>query len=71
MFQDKANCINADPEIFFSAKLNSRTQALALCNACEVKQECLEFAIKTESIDGIYGGLLGEQRKELVKSVSN
>lgn len=71
LFQDKANCLTADPEIFFSAKLKNRQLALSLCNACDVKQECLDFALKYESVDGIFGGTLGDQRKEMLKNVSN
>ncbi|NBW16917.1 MAG: WhiB family transcriptional regulator [Caulobacteraceae bacterium] len=70
MFQDKANCLNADPAIFFSAKLKDRALALSLCNACVVKDECLDFALSHESIDGIYGGLLGDERKALLKNGS-
>jgi len=70
MFQDKANCLSAEPSIFFSAKLKERALALSLCNACIVKDECLEFALKTESVDGIYGGLLGDERKALLKNAS-
>ena len=68
MFQDKANCLSADPSIFFSAKLKDRAEALSLCNACVVRDECLDFALEMESIDGIYGGLLGDERKELLKN---
>jgi WhiB family redox-sensing transcriptional regulator len=68
MFQDKANCLEAEPEIFFSAKLKDRALALSLCNACPVKSECLEFALSNESVDGIYGGLLGDERKALLKN---
>jgi WhiB family redox-sensing transcriptional regulator len=72
MFQDNANCLTADPEIFFSAKIKERELAMSFCNACVVKSECLEFALETESIDGIYGGLLGDERKALLKNaVSN
>jgi len=72
MFQDKANCLEANPEIFFSAKLKDRALALSLCNACPVKTECLEFALECESIDGIYGGTLGDERKAMLKNaVSN
>ena len=71
MFQDNANCLDAEPEIFFSAKLKNRAKAIALCNSCVVKTECLQFALKHESIDGIYGGLLGDERKALLKNVSN
>jgi WhiB family redox-sensing transcriptional regulator len=70
MFQDKANCLSADPSIFFSAKLKERATALSLCNSCIVKDECLDFALKNESVDGIYGGLLGDERKALLKNAS-
>ena len=68
MFQDKANCLEADPQIFFSAKLKDRALALSLCNSCPVKSECLEFAITNESVDGIYGGTTGDERKEIIKN---
>lgn len=71
MFQDNANCLSADPEIFFSAKIKNRELALSFCNSCLVKSECLDFALKNESIDGIYGGMTGDQRKALLKNVSN
>jgi WhiB family redox-sensing transcriptional regulator len=71
MFQDNANCLEADPLIFFSAKIKERATAIALCNSCVVKTECLQFALKHESIDGIYGGLLGDERKAILKNVSN
>ena len=68
MFQDKANCLSAEPSIFFSAKIKDRAEALSLCNSCVVRDECLDFALEMESIDGIYGGLLGDERKELLKN---
>jgi WhiB family redox-sensing transcriptional regulator len=71
MFQDNANCLEADPLIFFSAKIKERAEAISLCNACTVKSECLDFALKMESVDGIFGGLLGDERKALLKNVSN
>jgi WhiB family redox-sensing transcriptional regulator len=71
MFQDKANCLTADPKIFFSAKLKDRAQAIALCNSCPVIAECLDFALEHESVDGIYGGKLGDERKAMLKNVSN
>jgi WhiB family redox-sensing transcriptional regulator len=70
MFQDKANCLSAPPEIFFSAKIKEREQAMSLCNACIVKDECLEFALTTESVDGIFGGTLGDERKVMLKNAS-
>ena len=68
MWQDKANCGNADPDLFFSARKRDRATALAYCSACPVKSECLAFAIDKECVDGIFGGLLADERKELTNA---
>lgn len=67
MFQDNANCLTADPKIFFSAKIKDRELAMSLCNNCLVKSECLEFALEMESVDGIFGATTGDQRKAMLK----
>lgn len=70
MFQDNANCLDVEPEIFFSAKIKNRELAMSLCNSCIVKTECLDFALKHESIDGIYGGTTGDERKAMLKNAN-
>jgi len=42
--------------------------AKKLCNACEHKQECLEYAIPHEEY-GIWGGLTERQRRAIRKSL--
>jgi WhiB family redox-sensing transcriptional regulator len=36
-----------------------------LCGSCLHKNECLEFALKEEILDGFWGGLTPEERKAL------
>ena len=37
-------------------------EAKALCAACPVRAECLEFALETGQVHGIWGGLTAQER---------
>lgn len=65
MFQDNANCLEADTKIFFSELKSKVEKAKAFCNACSVKQECLDFALDLNIEYGTYGGLTESERKAL------
>ena len=62
---DNAACRGMDPEIFFPASGDAEGLrfALSICEACPVKQECLEINI-TEKL-GVWGGTTGKSRAEL------
>jgi hypothetical protein len=38
-------------------------QAKAICGACHVRQECLEFALSHDQVYGIWGGTTPEDRQ--------
>lgn len=40
-------------------------RARKVCDDCPVKQECLDFAIRFNISEGIWGGLSGRQRRNL------
>ena len=42
-------------------------KALAICNSCPVKQQCLDWAMQRTDQHGIYGGLLPDERKQMMK----
>ena len=46
---EDANCKGADADIFFPERGASTRKAKAICRACSVQSECLEFAIETVS----------------------
>lgn len=52
-------------ELFFPdvGGKNDAAEAKALCDQCEVKSECLAFAMAT-AVDGIWGGTTARERQE-------
>lgn len=42
-----------------------QAKAVAVCHACPVRAECLEWALRTEQDHGVLGGLTPDQREAL------
>ena len=42
-------------------------RAIAICQACPVRVECLEFAIKTRQSEGVWGGTTPYKRRRIVQ----
>lgn len=66
-WQDYANCRGADTDLFFPERGASTRQAKAICAACEVRWECLDFAIEQGEKFGIWGGLSERERRKIRK----
>jgi WhiB family transcriptional regulator, redox-sensing transcriptional regulator len=66
-WQDRALCAQTDPEAFFPEKGGSTREAKKVCLTCEVKQECLEYALMNDERFGIWGGLSERERRKLKK----
>ena len=59
-------CRGLDPDRFFPERGDPFTasNAQAVCAACPVAEQCLEFAIANDETVGIWGGLSGRQLRE-------
>ncbi|HSW65563.1 MAG TPA: WhiB family transcriptional regulator [Bacillota bacterium] len=64
-WQERALCAQTDPEIFFPEKGGSPREAQGVCNSCEVKADCLDYALGNNERFGVWGGLTDSQRKKL------
>jgi len=64
-WRKKANCADTPKVSFFPANKRSVKSALALCDACVVKGECLKYALDNEIIYGIWGGTTENQRRKI------
>jgi WhiB family redox-sensing transcriptional regulator len=64
-WQDRALCAQTDPEAFFPEKGGSTREAKKVCRACEVRPECLEYALAHDERFGIWGGLSERERRRL------
>ena len=63
-WQEDANCKDKDPDLFFPNRGASTRKAKEICNACEVQEYCLEYAIVNAEKYGIRGGLSERERRK-------
>jgi WhiB family transcriptional regulator, redox-sensing transcriptional regulator len=66
-WQERALCAQTDPEAFFPEKGGSTREAKKVCLSCEVRAECLEYALANDERFGIWGGLSERERRRLRK----
>ncbi len=66
-WQTEALCAQTDPEAFFPEKGGSTRDAKKVCGACNVRSECLEYALSNDERFGIWGGLSERERRRLRK----
>jgi WhiB family redox-sensing transcriptional regulator len=64
-WQERALCAQTDPEAFFPEKGGSTREAKKICTGCEVRGECLEYALQHDERFGIWGGLSERERRRL------
>ena len=50
-WQERANCLGVDPDLFFPERGASTREAKGVCKGCEVRLECLEYALAQEIQD--------------------
>ena len=64
-WQSEALCAQTDPEAFFPEKGGSTRDAKRICTTCDVRGECLEYALNNDERFGIWGGLSERERRKL------
>jgi WhiB family redox-sensing transcriptional regulator len=64
-WQERALCAQTDPEAFFPEKGGSTREAKRICSGCEVRAECLDYALAHDERFGIWGGLSERERRRL------
>ena len=57
--------LRPDPEAFFPEKGGSTREAKRVCATCEVREECLEYALANDERFGIWGGMSERERRKL------
>jgi WhiB family redox-sensing transcriptional regulator len=68
-WQERALCAQTDPEAFFPEKGGSTREAKRICTGCEVRSECLDYALAHDERFGIWGGLSERERRKLKKKI--
>jgi WhiB family transcriptional regulator, redox-sensing transcriptional regulator len=66
----RAACATADPDLFFPISTagpaaRQVARAKAICARCQIRQECLVYALDAGSVQGIWGGTTESERQSL------
>lgn len=70
LWRDLAACRDTDPDLFFPVgttgpAIEQNRSAKQVCDACDVRQPCLEFALASNQDSGVWGGTSEEERRAL------
>lgn len=68
-WQERALCAQTDPEAFFPEKGGSTREAKRICQGCEVRDACLDYALAHDERFGIWGGLSERERRRLKRGI--
>ncbi|MDP4014316.1 MAG: WhiB family transcriptional regulator [Candidatus Nanopelagicales bacterium] len=69
-WRHRGACRDEEPELFFpigntGPALMQIEEARQVCQACEVMDVCLEWAIETGQDAGVWGGMSEDERRSL------
>jgi WhiB family transcriptional regulator, redox-sensing transcriptional regulator len=67
-WRDLAACRDHDPNLFFPAGETGPAaaqirHAKTICASCDVQDDCLAYAIETNQVAGVWGGLTEDERR--------
>ena len=66
-WQDEANCLGVDPDLFFPERGASTREAKEVCRGCVVREACLEYALANREHDGVWGGATERERRRMIR----
>ena len=67
-WQEMANCLGVDPDLFFPERGASTREAKEVCKGCVVRDHCLEYALANGEKFGIWGGMSERERRRIRRS---
>lgn len=69
-WRDDAACRDHDPDLFFpigstGPAVEQADEAKQVCSGCDVREQCLEYAMASNQDAGVWGGLTEDERRSL------
>ena len=64
-WQDFANCLGVDPDLFFPERGASTKEAKEVCAGASFREDCLEYALANGEKFGIWGGMSERERRRI------
>lgn len=71
---DKAACLGEDPELFFpigntGPAILQIEEAKKVCQRCDVREQCLQWALESSKDHGVWGGMSEDERRALKRKM--
>jgi hypothetical protein len=68
-WMQSALCAQIDTEIFYPDRGDSASADMArkICRMCDVKKQCLQYAVDNNERHGIWGGTIERERRPMLK----
>lgn len=67
---ERALCATTDPDAFFPEAGGSSARAKRICSACDVRAQCLAYALEHHEPFGVWGGLTERERRRARRAAS-
>ena len=69
-WRSRSACLDEDPELFFpigntGPAILQIEEAKQVCRRCEVREQCLAWALEAGQDHGVWGGLSEDERRAL------
>jgi WhiB family transcriptional regulator, redox-sensing transcriptional regulator len=65
LWRDRAACRDMDPAVFFPEDGAGVLAAQRVCAGCEVRRECLDYALERVEQNGVFGGTSERERMRM------
>jgi WhiB family redox-sensing transcriptional regulator len=74
-WRDRASCRHEDPELFFpigttGPAIAQIARARTVCARCPVQEPCLDCALDTNQLSGVWGGMSEDERRAYQRAVA-
>ena len=69
-WQQRALCAQVGTDFFFPEPGSSVREAKRICQLCDMRAACLEYAMEHDERFGVWGGLSEQERLDLRRDLS-
>ena len=69
-WQARGRCAETDQDEFFPEQGAGNARAKMICRGCEVRGECLQYALDRDERFGIWGGLSERERHAVTRDAA-
>ncbi len=65
-WQEQAACNDKPTAMFYPNTEQGAYSALKICRGCPVRQPCLDYALETRELYGVWGGTTEDERRKML-----